>query len=176
MSRSPRSDSDSSRTGRNREPTRLDRRSAAEPVRGQVRGLRRHFRRAWKGDNVQFPAYVSRETMCRKPVSFLICARVNNQIRNPENAATPNARLNFCRKATGLSRACFSYPNTDRARLAPCSGSSGLNLTTARGSLHSPAERPRVPRIPAERSHINNENPAPHLILNCTSPNGTAAS
>ena len=29
------------------EPTRLDRRSAAKPVRGQVRELRQHFRRAF---------------------------------------------------------------------------------------------------------------------------------
>ena len=60
---------------------------------------------------------VSRETTGPKALSLLTRAGMNNQIRNPENAATPNARLNFCRQATGLSRACFSFKNEDRARL-----------------------------------------------------------
>ncbi|MBQ5355854.1 MAG: hypothetical protein IIU08_08295, partial [Clostridia bacterium] len=62
-----------------------------------------------------------------------ICARLAKQIPPHENAATPNARLNFCRQAAALacrSAVLFIHPAnaTDRARLAPCSGSSGLNL------------------------------------------------
>ncbi|MBQ3955552.1 MAG: hypothetical protein II680_06655, partial [Clostridia bacterium] len=47
---------------------------------------------------MRFPAYVSRETTGPKALSFLTRAGMNNQIRNPESAATPNARLYFCRR------------------------------------------------------------------------------
>ena len=45
---------------------------------------------------------VSRETLPPNSLSFLIRARMDNQIRNSENATTPNARLNLRRKAAGF--------------------------------------------------------------------------
>ncbi len=53
---------------------------------------------------------------------------MDNQIRNPENATTPNARLNLRRKPQNLFCARVQLHVEDRASLTLCSGSSGLNL------------------------------------------------
>ena len=68
---------------------------------------------------------VSRETKPRKPLSFFTRARMNNQIRNPENATTPNARLNHRRRI---------YP----------AHVSAARAKTARGWLHSQARHVRI--------------------------------
>ena len=97
---------------------------------------------------------VSRETLPPNPLPFLIRARTDNQIRNPENATTPNARLNLRRRPQNLFCACFSCTNTDRAKLPPCSGSSGLNQKERAGIAPcSGFKTARLPN-PAKRSHI----------------------
>ncbi|MBQ3860875.1 MAG: hypothetical protein II779_10120, partial [Clostridia bacterium] len=45
---------------------------------------------------------VSRETLSPNPLIFLIRAKIDKQIRTPEDATTLNARLNLRRKAAGF--------------------------------------------------------------------------
>ena len=61
-----------------------------------------------------------------------------------------NARLNLCRKATGLSRARVQLHIGDRAGLAPRSGSFSLQSVGVRGEGEAFFDtEPRVPKIPA---------------------------
>ena len=64
-----------------------------------------------------FVGIVSRETSSRPPALCL----------------SSNARLDFCRRPQNLFCACFSCTSDDQARLAPCPGSSGLNLSQPAG-------------------------------------------
>ena len=73
---------------------------------------------------------------------------------HPNARPVPNARLNLCRRPQNLFCACFSCTNTDRARLPPCSGSSGLNQKERAGIAPcSGFKTARFPN-PAKRSHI----------------------
>ena len=87
-------------------------------------------------------------------MSFLIRARMNNQIRTPETATTPNARLNLCRKATGLVP-CMFQPSEQRPReVVSMFRSSDLQSAKAREESEPVFDTSsRVPRIPAKRSH-----------------------
>ncbi len=73
-----------------------------------------------------------------------------------------HARLKRRRSPQDLSCACFGCTNTDRARLSPCPGSSDPHSAQAREDSEPVFDtEPRVPSIPAERSHPKNANPNP---------------
>ena len=74
-------------------------------------------------------AIVSRETKPRKPLSFLIRARMNKQIPPHEHASNAECAPESPPQGRRLVCACFGCTCEDRARLAPFSGSSCQNLS-----------------------------------------------
>jgi len=98
---------------------------------------------------------------------LLIRARIDNQIRNPEIAPTPNARLNHRRKAAGFILRMFQLHKQRPRGVDVMFRSSDLQSAKAREESEAVFDtETRVPSIPAqraERSHTKNQNPAPHI-------------
>ena len=109
---------------------------------------------------------VSRETLPPNSVSFLIRARIDNQMRNPEIAISPNARLNHRRKAAGLVLRMFRlheqrprevvFPHRlVRPELEEAREDRPISRLNAHASLPSqrsaPHSKPENPAMPAPR-------------------------
>ena len=116
----------------------------------------------WDVRRPKFRRNVSRETTGPKALLFFIRARLDFQIPPHIHATTPNARL---------------HPPAEPADLS--AHVSAIRTQIARGKRHVPlvmsesaevredaepvfVSSPRVPSIPAKRSHSKNENPAMH--------------
>ena len=126
---------------------------------------------------------VSRETTGPKALLFLIRARSDFQIPTPENATTPNARLNLCRKAstTASVRQTLSA-HVSTARRRPREVGFILRLVRseseqARGDrpiyrLQNRASQRRLlfPQITPENPKQNSPRPQSFLIHNHSFP------
>ena len=96
---------------------------------------------------------VSRETLPPNSMFFLIRTRTDKRIRNPENATTPNARLNLRRRPQNLFCARVQLHVEDRAGLPSLSGSSGLNLHKSAKRVNRFSIQARA-SLPSQRSAL----------------------
>ena len=104
----------------------------------------------------------------------LIRARIDNQIRNPENATTPNARLNLCRKAAGFILRMFQlHDHRPREVVFPLRFVR-LEFAEAREGRPIPRlnDRASLPSLRSGRSAPIQltKNPAPHISPMRTNP------